>query len=179
MIDRVVTLTGPHGSGKTTAGRGAAEKLGLHFRSAGTRFREEAARRDLDLARFSRLAEEDPSIDGELDRSMLTVAKPGWLLEGQIIGALCRRAGVPVLYLRLTAREAVRVQRLSERDGTDPATTLERVKAREASEADRYRRYYGIDLARETFDGEVDTSDLSPSAVIDRVTELVRLVASA
>lgn len=174
MSDRVVTLTGPPGSGKSTAARAAAATLGLEYLSAGTFFREDANRRGMDLDAFSRYAEEHPEVDRLLDERMLAAASPARLLEGRITGALLRRRGVPILYLVVTAREEVRVARIAGRDGLTSTEALRLTRAREASEEARYRALYSIDLDRETADLTVDSSELSPEQVADRLVQFVR-----
>ncbi|EQD35681.1 cytidylate kinase, partial [mine drainage metagenome] len=57
MIDVVVCIGGPPGSGKSTAGRKIAERLGLEYRSAGDIFRAEASQHGLDLEAFGRYAD--------------------------------------------------------------------------------------------------------------------------
>ncbi len=174
MSAAIVTLTGPPGSGKSTAGRLAAGLLGLEYVSAGAIFREEAARRGLDLAAFSRFAEGHAEVDRALDERMLALASPERLLEGRITGALLRRRGVPTVYLVVTARAEVRVARLAQRDGLSAAETERLTRDREASERERYQRYYGIDLTREPADLTVDSSDLPPDEVAGRLAEYVR-----
>jgi CMP/dCMP kinase len=166
VTDAVVTVSGPPGSGKSTAARAVAKAKGLEYVSAGDRFRAEAARRGMDLAEFSRLAQRDPSIDTTLDAAMVTLARPGRLLDGRIQGALLRRRSIPVRDVLITAREEVRVQRLSDRDHQPVDVARRLTQEREASERDRYRRYYGIDLDTEPTNFTVDTSDLSPDAVV-------------
>lgn len=170
----LVAVTGPAGSGKSTAGRAAAQRLGLEYRSAGELFRAEAKRRGMDLAGFSRYAEAHDEVDRTLDAEMLDLARPGRLLEGRLVGALCRRAGRPVLYVQITARESVRLERLARRDGGTPDEARQITAAREASENARYRRLYGIDLTREVPDLVIDSSDLPPEAVVERLVEFVR-----
>ena len=174
MNDPVVTLTGPPGSGKTTAGRLAAELLRLEFISAGEQFRAEAARRGVDLDALSTAAEADPSIDRTLDDRMVGLATPARFLEGRIIGALLRRRGAPTIYLEVTATEPVRVDRLAGRDGVSVDEARRRTRAREASESSRYRRYYGIDLAGEPADLRVDSSQLAPLEVAHRLVKFIR-----
>ncbi len=173
MIDRVVTITGPPGSGKSTAGRGLADRLGLEFRSAGERSRHRARADGLSLAEFSRRAETDESIDRALDSEMLGLAAPGRLLEGRVAGALCRRRGLACHYLVVTARPEVRFARLAARDRLSYAEAASTTEAREASERDRYRRYYGIDLDAERPDLEVDSSELPAPQVVARLAEFV------
>ena len=174
MIRAVVTVGGPPGSGKSTAGRQVAESLRLEFRSAGDLFRAEARRRKMDLAAFGRYASEHPEIDRELDRSMQALAVPGRLLDGRIQGPLCRRAGVPVYDVLITAREEVRVRRVADRDGQAPELARRLVREREASERDRYRRFYGIDLDHEPASLVVDSSDRSPAEVAGAVVAFVQ-----
>jgi CMP/dCMP kinase len=170
VIDRVVTITGPPGSGKSTAGRVVAERLGLDYRSAGELFRERARSRGLSLEAFSRLAEAEESIDRALDQEMLALAAPGRVLDGRVAGALCRRRGIICHYLVVTARPEIRYARLAARDGIAYADAAATTIAREASERDRYLRYYGIDLDEERPDLAIDSSDLPAPKVVERLT---------
>ena len=173
MIDRVVTITGPPGSGKSTAGRAVAGRLGLEYRSAGDLFRAEAQARGLSLDAFGRLAQSDETIDRALDARMLALAAPGRILDGRVSGALCRSRGILCHYLVVTARPEVRYARLAARDRLPLAEATRETDRREESERDRYLRYYGIDLAREVADLTVDASDLSPEAVVDRLVDFL------
>jgi predicted cytidylate kinase len=174
VIGAVVTVGGPPGSGKSTAGRLAAESLGLEFRSAGEQFRAEARRHGMELAEFGRYAAAHPEVDRELDRKMQSLARPGRLLDGRIQGALCRRAGIPVYDLVVTAREEVRVRRVADRDGQSVDEARAKVREREASERDRYRRFYGIDLDQEHPDLVIDSSDHPPLEVAGTIVTFVR-----
>lgn len=169
MIDRVVAIGGPPGSGKSTAGRLVAGRLGLEYRAAGDLFRAEAARRGLDLEAFGRFAETHPEIDRELDRAMQALARPGHLLDGRIQGILCRRHGVPVAYVVVTAELAERVARVARRDGQSVEDATRRVREREASERTRYAQFYGIDLDREPADFTVDSTHRPAESVGDAI----------
>ncbi len=169
MIDRVVALGGPPGSGKSTAGHRVASELGLTFTSAGDAFRAEAARHRMDVEAFGRYAEAHPEVDRDLDRAMQAIAGPGHLLDGRIQGILCRRAGTPVAYVVVTAEFAERVRRVARRDGQPEGEAARRVAEREASEARRYHEFYGIDVDRETPDLTVDSTHLGPDAVTARI----------
>jgi cytidylate kinase len=70
VTGRVVALGGPPGSGKSTAGRLAAQRLRYEFVSAGDLFRAEATQRGMSLAELSQLAERDDSIDRALDATI-------------------------------------------------------------------------------------------------------------
>ncbi|MFZ1023427.1 MAG: nucleoside monophosphate kinase, partial [Thermoplasmata archaeon] len=75
MIDRVVCVGGPPGSGKSTAARKVAEALGLEYHSAGEIFRAEARQHEMDLIAFSHFAEKHDEVDRAIDRAMLAEAR--------------------------------------------------------------------------------------------------------
>lgn len=170
----LVAVGGPPGSGKTTAARAVAERLGLEYHSAGARFRAQAEEHRMDLGAFSRYAAEHPDVDRALDDEMLRLAQPGRLLDSRLAGPLARRLRVPVLYLVVTARDEVRAERLAGRDGIPVAAARRAMRVREQSEKSRYRALYGIDLDRERPDLEVDSSDLAPPAIVDRLVDFIR-----
>lgn len=169
MSAGVVTIGGPPGSGKSTAGRTVASELGLEFVSAGELFRAEARRRGITLLELSALAERDETIDRALDDEMVRRAEPQRLLDGRITGPLLRRRKVPTRYVVVTASDRVRWDRIAGRDGGTVDDVARETRAREASERERYRRYYGIDLPKENPDLLVDSSDLSPGEVVRRI----------
>jgi len=171
----LVALGGPAGSGKSSAGRRAAELLELEYVSAGSLFRQEAARRGLDLAAFGALAERDKSIDQHLDETMVRLAEPGRLLDGRIVGALCRREGRSLAYVCVTASDEVRFERIARRDGIDLEVARRLTVEREESERRRYWKYYEIDLDAERPDRTIDSSTMGIEKV---AAELVRFVRS-
>jgi cytidylate kinase len=174
VIGWVVAIGGPPGSGKSTAGRLVADRLGLEYRSAGEQFRAEAARRGMTVETFGRFAEEHPEVDRDLDRAMQELARPGCVLDGRIQGILCRRNGIPVCFVVVTAEAEERVRRVARRDGQSVAEAAERLRTREESERTRYSRFYGIDLDREPADLTVDSTHLPPEKVAEAIVEFVR-----
>jgi cytidylate kinase len=169
VSEPVVTIGGPPGSGKSTAGRQVAGLRGLEFVSAGELFREEARRRGLTLSGLSELAEREEAIDRTLDDEMVRRAHPGRLLDGRLTGPLLRRRGVPNRYIVVTAEERVRWVRLAGRDGGSVDDVGRDTRAREASERSRYLRYYGIDLDAETPDLTVDSTHATPAEVTGQI----------
>ena len=142
----LLTVSGPAGSGKSTAAAGLAEALDLEHISGGDIFRELAAERGLSAVEFNKLAEEDDQIDRDLDRRLrdIAVERDDVVLESRLAGWL---AGSDAdLRVWLDAPAEVRVRRVAEREGKSVdvarAETLERAE----SEAKRYWEYYGIDV---------------------------------
>lgn len=174
MIGWVVAIGGPPGSGKSTAGRLAAEQLGLEYRSAGDLFRAEATRRGMDLEAFGQFAEMHPEVDRDLDRAMQALAQPGRVLDGRIQGVLCRRNGIPVRYVVVTADPVERARRVALRDGETIAQAAAHLRTREASERARYAKFYAIDLDREPADLTIDSTHRSAPEVTAAIVEFVR-----
>ncbi|MCI4365703.1 MAG: AAA family ATPase [Thermoplasmata archaeon] len=173
MIERVVAIGGPPGSGKSTAGRRVVGALGLTFYSAGEEFRAGAKARGMDVEEFGRYAESHPEVDRTLDDRMQALARPGVLLDGRLQGVLCRRRGIPVYSIVVTATEAERARRVAERDHQPLAEALRRIRERTASERQRYRDLYGIDIDADPGDFSVDSTSLTPEAVAAEILKFL------
>jgi predicted cytidylate kinase len=171
----VLTVGGPPGSGKSTAGRLLAKLLDREYVSAGEIFREEARKRGMDLPAFSELAQKDERIDKGLDETMVSLASAHRILEGRIIGELLYRRFVPAIRIYITATEFTRAQRIGRREHVPPDLVLPAMRAREASEALRYRRYYGIELAELRYEVAVDSTRLSPDEVVRAIVDRLPL----
>jgi cytidylate kinase len=70
-----IAISGPPGSGKTTVSEIVSERMGYRLVLVGQIFREMASERGVDLETFGRFAEEDETIDRELDARMVAVAR--------------------------------------------------------------------------------------------------------
>jgi cytidylate kinase len=142
----LLTVSGPPGSGKSTNAARLAEEFDLEHVSGGDIFRSLAAERDLSLAEFNELAEEDDQIDRDLDRRLreIAVERDGVVLESRLSGWL---AGDEAdLRFWLDAPLPVRARRIGDREDKSAAQAQEETETREESEAQRYREYYDIDI---------------------------------
>ncbi len=169
MIDRVVCVGGPPGSGKSTAARRVAEHLKIEYHSAGELFRAEAARHQMDLLAFSKYAESHDEIDRGVDRQMLEWAQPGRILDARLPGPLCQQRSVPAHRFIVTASPDIRAARLAQRDGVTFDRARLDMRAREDSERIRYRRLYQIDLEKESGDLVLDSSHRTPDQVVSEL----------
>ena len=166
-----ITVGGLPGTGTSTLCRILEARLGLPYHYAGAIFREEARRRGMTLAEFGLLCQKDPSIDEALDdRQIGLLRRGGLVLEGRLSGWLASRHRIPAFKVWVTCDNRERYRRLVQRDGGDIETQREATEAREASEADRYRRYYGADLNDlSRYDLVLDSTQTPPEALADRV----------
>lgn len=171
-----ITISGPPGSGKTTACANLSERLGLRAVVFGKIFRELAAERNLSLGELGAIAEKDPSIDQMIDSRILDIARenPDIILESRLSAYMLSRNGIPAFKIYLDASVPVRMARVGVREGS----TLEQAQAetleRQKSEAKRYMMYYGIDIEdRSVYDLVVNTDDLTPEEVIATILDAI------
>ncbi len=167
-----IAISGPPGSGKTTICVLVANRLGCEFVLVGQIFRQMAMERKMSLETFSRLAEEDETIDRELDRRMVAIAKANEsiVVEGRLSGAMLKAMNIPVLAVYVEASERVRAERIAKREGRDAEEVLKEMRARERSEKKRYLAFYGLDASdRSTYDLWIDSSDMTTDEVADAV----------
>lgn len=174
----IITVSGPHGTGKSTYAKALAEALGLRYVSAGELFRDLAKQHSLSLEAFSHRAADDPSIDRMLDeRTKAEAEKGGVVIDAQLAAWMVRDlADVKML---LTAPDEVRFRRIAERDGCDVAHAMRETENRESIQKQRYKKYYGIDVTDlSIYDLKIDTSlypiEKTKLVVIDAVRNFLR-----
>ena len=169
-----ITISGPPGSGKTTACKLLAEKLGFEYVISGNVFREMAQKLGLSLADFGKLCESDPEYDRMIDDSMMTTAltKQDIIVEGRLAGHLLARQDVISFKVLIDAEPRIRASRISEREGEDLDRATEDMLERERSEAVRYMQYYHIDITdKSVYDLIVDSGDKTPEQIVDLIVK--------
>jgi len=166
----LITVSGPAGSGKSTLAAALADALGYEHVSGGDIFRSLAEERDLSLAAFNELAEEDDQIDRDLDARLRSIAaeRSDLVLESRLAGWMA--AEHADLKCWLDAPIDVRAARIADREGVAVETAKADTEERAASEAGRYEEYYGIDIAdRSIYDLTLNTARWGPEGVLSVV----------
>jgi len=138
----IVTIGGSVGSGKSTLAKGIAERFNLKHISAGLVMRDMAKEKGMDLLEFSRLAEENPAIDKEIDDRQKEMAKGNCVVEGRLSAHFIK----PDISIWLKAPLDVRATRVGHRENISPKEAEKRITGREASEKKRYKEFYNIEL---------------------------------
>ncbi len=172
----LVTISGLPGSGTSTASRAVADALDLDHLDGGQVFRALAAERGLDLAAFGRVAEADPTIDVELDTRLAERGRKGdVVLESRLAGWIARNEALMGLRVWLACDDGERARRVASREGRTPNEARRLNDRREASEAQRYRAYYGIDIGDLTiYDLVVDTTVAPKEQVAATIVDAAR-----
>lgn len=167
----LLTVSGPPGGGKTTTAARLAERYNLEHISGGDIFRSVATERGLSVVELNELAEEDDSIDHELDRRLQQIAaeRDDVVLESRLAGWL---AGAHADFrFWLDAPREVRVERIADRETGSLKQIAEETERREVSEAARYQTYYDIDIDdRSIYDLAINTGRWDAPAVIDIIS---------
>lgn len=169
-----ITISGPPGSGKTTACSNLSEVLGLKAVVFGKIFRELAAEKNLTLGQLGAIAESDPSIDEMIDSRILEIARENEdiILESRLSAYMLTRNGIPAFRIYLDASPDVRMARVGLREGETLEEAHAKTVERQNSEAKRYMMYYGIDINdRSVYDLVVNTDDLTPEEVLSTILD--------
>lgn len=174
----IITVSGPHGTGKSTYAAKIARELGLRHVSAGLLFRRLAKEKSLSLEEFGQLALKDPSIDRLVDEETMKEAEKGnVVVDGQLTGWVLKE--VADLRVCLTAPENVRMERIAKRDRINVEEAKKHTLQRESIQSERYRRHYGFNVEdRSIYHVVVDTSLLPEEDILKVLLTAARAVKS-
>lgn len=176
----LIAVAGLPGTGTTTLCRILSPRLRLPHIYAGQLFRDLAKEHSMSVDEFGDYAETHPEVDIELDRRMISVAKRGSaVIEGRMAAWQIREAHASGLKVLLEAPEETRARRVADREGAkDWMAVLTQNRHREASEAKRYREFYGFDPNDPRhYDLVIDSSSRTPEQIADLVVS--KLTSSA
>ncbi len=167
-----MAIGGPIGVGKSTVARALAERIGIPCISAGGVFREVAKRRGLNVVELNRLAEDDPTIDRDLDRLQGELARHGpCVVESRLSGWMVQAD----LKVWLDAPLEIRAARVAGREGKVSEEARQELLVRERSEWSRYKALYGIEITdRSPYQLVIDTSRWDPTVIIEALVHLAR-----
>ena len=174
----VVTIGGPHGTGKSTYAKMIAEQFNLRYVSAGELFRAVAKEKALSLEELSREAANSPEIDRMIDeQSASEAAKGDAVIEGQLAAWMAKDLAQIRIYLKAPNEE--RIARIANRDHLDHEAARKQTLERERIQRERYKRYYQIDIDDlSPYNLIIDTGNRSvenaSAELIFRINEVLR-----
>lgn len=170
----IITLSGLPGSGKSTVGQLLAQKLGYHFYSMGDLRGKMAMDRSISIDALNKLGEQEAWTDHEVDdyQKKLGAQENDFIIDGRLSWYFIPQSLKVFLTIELE-KGAERIFRRPRPDETPAASAQEvlaSIKARIASDAMRYQKWYGVrfdDPAN--YDVTIDTANLTPEAVVEKI----------
>jgi len=144
-MNLIITISGLHGTGKSTYARRIASEFKLHHISNGELFRKIAAERGVSLSQLSQEADSNEEIDRLIDeKTNKEIAKGGVVVDGLLAGWTARRYVAIKIYLA-TPFES-RIVRIARRDSISIKEAEKATLLREGIERRRFKRLYSIDI---------------------------------
>ncbi len=167
-----ITIAGDIGSGKSTIAKRLAELAGVEALSTGGIQRQLAQARGLSVLELNKLAEQDPSIDREIDSYLMALPPGDLVVESRMAWHFVPDTLKVYLYIsdRAAARRILGAQRSDEdyRSHSDPTRPI---LERRESEIIRFKKYYNVDIDDLlNYDLVIDTTFASVDEVVRRIT---------
>ena len=172
----IITISGPPGAGKTSAGKKLADRLNYKFYSMGDLRGSMARERGLSLEQLNRIGESEDWTDLEVDsyQKRLGEIEDNFVLDGNLgfyfiphslkifIEADQRVAA------ERTLKDKTAGQRNDEKQTDDINGEIVLIRDRLESNIRRYRKYYGVDFMNgDNYDLVIDSTDMSPEQVME------------
>ena len=141
----VVTISGLHGTGKTTYAEILSNGFNLRHFSAGMLFRQIATEKGVSISSLTRVAAREDEIDRLVDdRTRMEAERGNVIIDGLLAGWIAREFADIKIFL--TTPDDVRVLRIAKRDGISTSEARKTTLFRERAEKRRFKTFYTIDI---------------------------------
>jgi CMP/dCMP kinase len=174
---KIISLTGDLGSGKSTVASILEQRWGIKRYYAGGFFRELALQRGLTISEITNLEKYGPQFDYMVDAKFKELADTGadFIGEGRVAWhCLPQSFKVKLNVNAKIAADRIFQDKMRKAEHVDPSgQILETILARQKNDDYRYKEIYGIDISNEAnFDLVIDTANVTPQAVADLLERL-------
>jgi CMP/dCMP kinase len=169
----LITVSGPPGSGTTTAAQRVADRLGLELVLGGEVFRALAVERHMSLPEFGLYASDNPEVDVELDSRLARRARDGEaVIESRLAGWIAHNEGLAAVIVWIDCDPRIRAERVAAREGVSVERALADNEERQLVERRRYLTLYGIDLSDVSiYELVLDSGELGPAELAERIVD--------
>jgi cytidylate kinase len=167
-----ITIAGDIGSGKSTVAKRLAELIGVKPLSTGGIQRQLAQKRGVSVLELNKLAEDDASIDREIDSYLMSLPPGDLVVESRMAWHFVPDTLNIYLYIsdQAAARRIVGAQR-SDEDYRTIAEATQPILARRKSEVIRFKKYYDVDIDNlRNYDLVLDTTFTTVDEIVREVT---------
>lgn len=179
----IITLSGTPGSGKSTVARLLALQLGFKHYSMGDMRRRVAQEHGMTIQEWNRRGEETDETDKPVDdeQKRLGQQEDNFVMDGRLSWLFIPQAFK--VFLGVDTQEGARRifehaksgARESEQAHASVKDVVRYNAERTASDNVRYQKYYGVTWDNPAnFDLVIDTTDLSPEDVVERILRRVQ-----
>ena len=166
----IVTISGHPGSGTSTLVDGLCESLNWGKLNGGQVFRDMANQREMTLEEFGQFCIQDESVDKELDdllsQTMQSEDSPE-IVESRLAGWWAYKSGLECARVWVEVSENERAKRVVNREGGSIDEQVDLIRERMEYDAERYLRFYEIDIeSREPYTCVIESDDMRPEEVL-------------
>jgi len=174
----IITISGIAGSGKSTIAKLLAKKLNYKHYSIGDFMREIAKERNLSLLELSRQAEEDHSIDKELDKKQIELGKTedNFVIDSRLGFHFIKNS--KKIFLEVDLNEAanrILKEKRQHEQYKDIQESIQKIKTRISSEDKRYKGYYSVEYHnKKNYDIIIDTTSIKPEEIVNNIIKIIK-----
>lgn len=141
----VITVSGLHGTGKSTYAKALSKEFGLRHVSAGQFFRKIAKDKGIAVKDLTLIAEKSNEVDLLIDERTKKEAKKGsTIIDGALAGWMAKSYANIKIYLK--SPDEIRIERIAKRDGITYKEAEKITLFREKAERKRFKKLYDVNL---------------------------------
>lgn len=174
-----ITISGKGGSGKTSAAKLLAKKLGYKFYSIGDLRGKMAMERKMTIDELNEIGKKEDWTDKEADKLTEKVGKEedNFVVDGRLAYHFIPDS----VKIFMTVDPQVGAERVfkNQREDEEKKETIEELQnmleERMESNKERYQKWYGIDfLDKDNYDFILDTTHRTMEEVVDNIIEFLK-----
>lgn len=149
MSQKIITIAGKAGCGKSTVADLLARKLNYRVLSSGDQMRKIAKRYNMNIVDFvSKYLPKHKEIDYELDNMFLDICKEeeNIVIPTRVMSYILAKNNIEHFKVFLYATKDVRIKRIYEREGGKIVNIKKKLEERDYLDSIRYKDLYRIDI---------------------------------
>src|SRR3989339_951321 len=174
----IIAISGLPGSGKSTIGKILAQKLGYKFYSMGDLRGKTALQRGMTIDELNKLGETEEWTDKDIDayQEKLGKTENNFIVDGRLSFHFIPQSFK--IFLDVDpgsgAERVFKHQRPDEAQVATPEELRKMMLKRVGDDDLRYKKYYSVSFRdKSKFDLVVDTTDLTPTQILDRIMRVL------
>ena len=172
-----ITVSGHPGSGTSTLVKGLMNRFDWTSLNGGDVFRAEAKRREMSLADFGRLCQEELDVDRSLDallKERMQSESASNIVESRLAGWWAYRLNLPCLRIWLDVDDNERARRVVNRERITLDEALKANSSRSEVDGERFMELYGIlPEDEEPYTHVISATNLNADEILESVVVLL------